>query len=159
MIFEFTVFRGIIRILYYTVFEMTRSLRSFAHSRCDIQIHVVFVTKFRHPVLNEQIESEIIQLCRSICEKNRSYLIEAKADLELDHIHLLIDLAPDVSVSTIVNTMKTVTSREIRKRHSDYLKPFYWKPFFWKRGYSAVSGGGASIEVIKQYIQSQGTKD
>ena len=74
-----------------------------------------------------------------------------------DHIHLLVDLAPDVSVSTIVNTMKTVTSREIRKRHDDYLKPFYWKPFFWKRGYCAVSGGGASIEVIKQYIQSQGT--
>lgn len=139
---------------------MTRSLRSFAHSRCDIQIHVVFVTKFRHPVLNEQIELEIIQLCRSISEKNRSYLIEAKADLELkDHIHLLLDLAPDVSVSTIVNTMKTVTSREIRKRHSDYLKLFYWKPFFWKRNYCAVSGGGASIEVIKQYIQSQGIED
>lgn len=139
---------------------MTRSLRSFAHSRCDIQIHIVFVTKFRHPVLNEQIEYEIIEMCKNICEKNRCYLKEAKADLVLkDHIHLLIDFAPDVSVSTIVNTMKTVTSREIRKRHAQYLKPFYWKPFFWKRGYCAVSGGGASIEVIKQYIQSQGNED
>lgn len=139
---------------------MTRTLRSFAHSFCDIQIHLVFVTKYRHPVLDEQIESGIIQLCRSICEKNRSYLIEAKADLEMkDHIHLLVDLAPDVSISKLANTMKTVTSREIRKRYPEELKPYYWKPVFWKRGYCAVSGGGATIDVIKSYIQSQGKDD
>lgn len=139
---------------------MTRSLRSFAHSSCNIQIHLVFVTKYRHPVLDEQMESDIIQMCRSICEKNRSYLIEAKADLEMkDHIHLLVDLAPDVSISKLANTMKTVTSREIRKRYSEKLKPYYWKPVFWKRGYCAVSGGGATIDVIKSYIQSQGKDD
>lgn len=139
---------------------MTRSLRAFAHSYCNIQIHMVFVTKYRHPVLTEQIESDIIQLCRSICEKNRSYLLEAKADLsKKDHIHLLIDLAPDVSVSKLANTMKTVTSREIRKRFADEIAPYYWKPVFWKRGYCAVSGGGATLEVIKSYIESQGYED
>lgn len=127
---------------------------------CSIQIHIVFITKFRHPVLTEQIEADMIQLCRSICEKNRSYLIEAKADLELkDHIHLLIDLAPDVAISKLCNTLKTVTSREIRKRYAEELRPYYWKPFFWKRGYCAVSGGGATLEVIKSYIQSQGKDD
>lgn len=139
---------------------MARSLRSFAHSVCSIQIYMVFVTKYRHPVINEQIEDDIIQLCRSICQKNRSYLLEVKADLELkDHVRLLIDFAPDVSVSKLANTMKTVTSREIRRRYAEYLKPYYWKPFFWKRGYCAVSGGGASLEVIKSYIQSQGKDD
>jgi putative transposase len=139
---------------------MTRSLRPFAHSSCNIQIHLVFVTKYRHPVLDEQIESDIIQICRSICEKNRSYLVEAKADLELkDHIHLLLDLAPDVSISKLANTMKTVSSREVRKRYAEKLKPYYWKPVFWKRGYCAVSGGGATIDVIKSYIQSQGKDD
>lgn len=139
---------------------MIRSLRAFAHSFCSIQIHMVFVTKYRHPVLTEQIESDIIQLCRSICEKNRSYLVEAKADLELkDHIHLLLDLAPDVAISTIANTMKTVTSREVRRRYAEQLKPYYWKPVFWKRGYCAVSGGGATLDVIKSYIQSQGKND
>jgi putative transposase len=121
---------------------------------------MVFVTKYRHPVLTEQIESDIIQLCRSICQKNRSYLVEAKADLEMkDHIHLLVDLAPDVAISKLANTMKTVTSREIRKRYTQQLKPYYWKPVFWKRGYCAVSGGGASLDVIKAYIQSQGKDD
>ena len=139
---------------------MARSLRAFAHSCCNIQIHIVFVTKYRHPVLTQQIESDILALCRSICEKNRCYLVEGKADLEMkDHIHLLIDLAPDVAISTIVNTMKTVTSREIRKRYVTELKPFYWKPVFWKRGYCAVSSGGASLEVLKKYIEQQGRDD
>lgn len=120
----------------------------------------MFITKYRHPVLDEQIESDIAQICRSICEKNRSYLVEIKADLELkDHIHLLVDLAPDVSISKLTNTMKTVSSREIRKRYVKKLKPYYWKPVFWKRGYCAVSGGGATIDVIKSYIQSQGKDD
>lgn len=139
---------------------MTRTLRSFAHSVCSLHTHMVFVTKYRHPVLTEQIESDIIQLCRGICEKNRCYLIEAKADLKLkDHIHLLIDMAPDVAPSRLSNTLKTVTSREIRKRYAEELKPYYGKPVFWKRGYCAVSGGGASLDVIAAYIKSQGTDD
>jgi putative transposase len=139
---------------------MATSLRSFAHSVCNIQIHMVLVTKYRHPVITEAIESDIIQLCRNICTKNRCHLLEAKADLELkDHIHLLIDLAPNVAISTLANTMKTVTSREIRKRFAEELKPFYWKPVFWKRGYCAVSGGGAPLEIIKRYIESQGKED
>jgi putative transposase len=139
---------------------MTRGLRSFAHSVCNIQIHMVFVTKYRYPVIDEQIEADIIQLCRSICQKNRSYLLEAKADLgSKDHIHLLLDLAPDVAISTIANTLKTVTSREIRKRYAERLKPFYWKPVFWKRGYCAVSSGGATLEVLRSYIEAQGKDD
>ena len=55
--------------------------------------------------------------------------------------------------------MKTVTSREIRRRYAEYLKPKYWKPVFWKRGFSAVSAGGASLDVLKKYIEEQGYDD
>jgi putative transposase len=121
---------------------------------------MVFVTKYRHPVITERVEANIIQLCRGICEKNKSFIIEAKADLATkDHIHLLIDLAPDVAPSKLANVMKTVTSREVRRRFAEELKPYYWKPFFWKRGYCVVSGGGASLDVITEYIRSQGTED
>lgn len=139
---------------------MTTNLRAFAHSYCRIIIHVVFVTKYRHPVLNEQIEQEMIDLCRNVCVKNRCHLLEAKADLEKkDHIHLVIDLAPDVAVSTLTGTMKTVTSREIRKRHAEYLKPYYWKPVFWKRGYGCTSAGEAAEETILAYVRNQGFND
>lgn len=139
---------------------MTRGLRSFAHSVCNIQVHIVFVTKYRHPVIHDGIEKDIVQLITGICQKNECILLEAKADLgENDHIHLLIDLAPNVSVSTLCNTLKTVTSREIRRRFGVELKPYYWKPVFWKRGYCAVSAGGASLEILKNYIDAQGYQD
>lgn len=139
---------------------MTRGLRGFAHSVCNIQIHIVFVTKYRHTVIDGQIESDIVQLITGICQKNRCILLEAKADLgEKDHIHLLIDLAPGVSISTLCNTLKTVTSREIRKRFETELKSYYWKPVFWERGYCAVSAGGASLEILKNYIDAQGNQD
>ena len=50
----------------------------------------------------------------------------------------------------------TVTSREVRKHYASELKPYYWKPVFWKRGFSAVSAGGASLDVLKDYIENQG---
>lgn len=139
---------------------MARKLKSFAHSVCDIQIHIVFVTKYRHPVIDGDIEEDIVDLVRGICIKNRCVLRGAKADLGTkDHIHLLIEFAPDVSISKLCNVMKTVTSREIRKRYAEHLKSYYWKPVFWKRGYCAASSGGATLEVLQKYIEGQGKND
>ncbi|MEL6381848.1 MAG: IS200/IS605 family transposase [Cyanobacteria bacterium J06626_18] len=139
---------------------MVTQLRSFAHSVALIKIHVVFVTKYRHPVITEAIEADIRALAEGICLKCDGSLEEAKADLgSRDHIHLLLDLAPKMSVSRLCNTLKTVTSRAIRRRYAQQLKPYYWKPVFWKRGFSAVSCGGAPLVVLKQYIENQGYDD
>ena len=136
---------------------MTSRMRSFAHTVACIKVHVVFVTKYRHPVVHGEIEKEIVRICQSICNKNDCILEEAKADLgSNDHIHLLIDLSPKTSLSKLCNVLKTVTSREVRKHYATELKPYYWKPVFWKRGFSAVSAGGASLSVLKEYIENQG---
>ncbi|NER52943.1 MAG: IS200/IS605 family transposase [Symploca sp. SIO1A3] len=136
---------------------MVTKLRSFSHSVALIKVHVVFVSKYRYPVITEAIEADIKVLAESVCQKSDCILEDAKADLGArDHIHLLIDLAPKVSVSRLCNTIKTVTSREIRKRYAEELKPYYWKPVFWKRGFSAISCGGATLSVLKQYIENQG---
>lgn len=95
-----------------------------------------------------------------LCATQKCILLECKADLgKQDHIHLLVDIAPDIAVSRLVNTLKTITSREIRKEFAQYLKPYYWKPVFWKRGYCSVSAGGATLTVLKQYIEEQGYDD
>lgn len=102
----------------------------------------------------------MVELLQNVCQKNDSLLLQAKADLgKADHIHLLIDLAPKVAVATLCNVLKTVTSREIRRRYAQELRPYYWKPVFWKRGYAAVSAGGASLEMLKKYIDQQGYED
>lgn len=139
---------------------MEAKLRSFSHSVALIKVHIVFVTKYRHPVITEAIEADIKALAESVCLKVDCILEEAKADLgDKDHIHLLVDMAPKVSVSRLCNTLKTVTSREIRKRYAEELCPYYWKPVFWKRGFSAVSSGGAPLSILKQYIENQGYDD
>lgn len=139
---------------------MASKLRKFSHTVASIKVHIVFVTKYRHRVIHGDIEKEMVKICQGICQKNDCILEEAKADLGTnDHIHLLIDLAPKVSISVLCNTLKTVTSREIRKRYAEQLKPYYWKPVFWKRGFSVVSAGGASLDVLKEYIENQGYDD
>lgn len=139
---------------------MAITLRIFAHSVALIKLHVVFVTKYRHPVIHGDIEKELKLIMSPICEKNDCILEEAKADLcKADHIHLLIDMATKIAISKLSNTLKTFTSREIRRRYAEELQPYYWKPVFWKRGFSAVSCCGAPLTILKQYIESQGYDD
>lgn len=74
---------------------------------------------------------------------------------EPDHVHILLSANPQICLSTMINSYKSVTSRFIRKKYAEYLFRFYWKPYFWNRSYLVLSSGGASIEVIRRYIQNQ----
>ncbi|ELS03371.1 transposase [Xenococcus sp. PCC 7305] len=132
-------------------------LKPHIHSFGFNLVHIVFVTKYRHPVIDEAIEKRLKELIEKLCKTQDCELIECKADLGTrDHIHLLIDVAPKISLSKLCNILKTITSREIRKEFTDFLKPYYWKPIFWKRGFGYTSAGGAPLAVLKQYIEEQG---
>ncbi|WP_376984252.1 IS200/IS605 family transposase (plasmid) [Borrelia recurrentis] len=72
-----------------------------------------------------------------------------------DHIHLLLEFTPNIQPSKFINNLKTVSSRLIRKKYSTHLDKYYWKPYFWSRSYCLISTGGASIDIIKKYIQNQ----
>lgn len=136
---------------------MKKRFRAYAHCYGSNDIHVVFVTKYRHAVITENIEQRMKILFDRICVSQGCELLECKADLgKRDHIHLLMKLAPRIALSDLVNVLKTISSREIRKEFAEELKTFYWKPIFWKRGYGFVSSGGASLEVLKEYIENQG---
>ena len=74
---------------------------------------------------------------------------------ESDHIHLLLELNPTIQPSKLVNSLKTVTSRKIRKEFSEHLKEYYWKPVLWSRAYCLLTAGGAPVEVLKEYIENQ----
>ena len=78
---------------------------------------------------------------------------------ESDPIHLLFDAPPQIQLSKMINSYKTVTSRLIRKEFAEHLQKFYWKPYFWSQSYMVLSTGGATINVIKKYIEEQGKKE
>ena len=72
---------------------------------------------------------------------------------ERDHVHILFETPPQVQLSKLVNTLKTVSSRLIKKQYEQYLKKYYWKSTFWSRSYCIVSTGGATIEIIKKILK------
>lgn len=134
--------------------------KSHNHSFGYNVVHIVFVTKYRHEVITEDVEARLIEMFIRLCKTQNSELLECKADLgKRDHIHLLVDLAPRISLGKLCNILKTISSREVRKEFATELKPYYWKPVLWKRGYGYTSSGGAPIEILKRYIENQGCDD
>ena len=129
------------------------SLKSHAHCVYNLHIHIVFVTKYRKNVITESILARLKEIFAKLCETQKCGLVEFNG--EADHVHLLVDLAPDIAISKLVNILKTISSREIRKEFKEHIAKFYWKPVFWTSAYCAISAGGAPLEILKQYIQGQ----
>ncbi len=125
------------------------------HRNCVylINLHIVFVTKYRKKVITTDILKDLENIFSRLCENAKSKLVEFNG--ESDHVHLLVDISPDIAPAKLVNTLKTISSRMIRKKYADYLQPFYWKPVFWTGAYFVTSTGGAPLETVKLYIQNQ----
>ena len=134
-----------------------QTLRSSHHSVYKLLYHIVLVTKYRRKALTTNILARMKDHFGRICENSGGELVEFNG--ESDHVHLLIDMPPNVAPSRWVNTLKTISSREIRKEFPDQLKRHYWKPVLWSRSYCVVSAGGAPLSAIKQYIENQGKKE
>lgn len=124
------------------------------HATYKLQYHLVVVTKYRHKVINKDINRRLKEIAYSIFEESwKCEIIEIES--EKDHLHIAFESSPQIQLSKLINNFKTVSSRYIRKEFKEYLKPFYWKPFFWSPSYCLLSVGGATIDIIKEYIQNQ----
>jgi putative transposase len=129
-------------------------LKSHFHCVYNLQYHLVLVTKYRRKCFNAEILLFLKETCEELCQKWDCTLVEFGG--EEDHIHLLISCHPSMQMSRFVNNLKTVTSRLTRKKFAKYLQQYYWKPILWTRAYCLLTTGGATIEVIKKYIENQG---
>ena len=119
-----------------------------------LSVHIVFVTKYRRKVITKEILNDLEKIFTRLCLNQKCQLNSFNA--EEDHCHLLVEMYPDVAPSRLVNTLKTVSSRLIRRDYKTHLEKFYYdKPVFWTGAYCVLSTGGAPIEIIKQYIESQ----
>jgi putative transposase len=128
-------------------------MKSHYHCVYDMKLHLVLVTKYRKKCFTDDIISKLRILCAEQCQKWDIQLLEF--DGESDHIHLLLDFHPSVQPSKFINSLKTVTSRLIRKEFSVHLQEYYCEPVLWSRAYCLVSCGGAPLEIIKQYVKNR----
>ena len=118
-----------------------------------MHVHLVFVTKYRRGVFTDDILGKLKPIFANVCADFGSELIEM--DGEDDHVHLLVNYPPKVAVSSLVNSLKGVSSRMLRKeKHLDIRKKL-WGGHLWSPSYFAASCGGAPIEIIRQYIEQQ----
>ena len=135
---------------------METATKSSSHAVFDLKLHLVFVTKYRRPCLNDAVRAYLQTAFSEILAAWRCELIEFGG--EADHVHLLIAVHPALNLSTLVNNLKTASARRARNRFTEHLAAFYQKPLFWHRAYYVGSVGSASLETVRAYVEAQGTK-
>lgn len=118
-----------------------------------MHVHLVFVTKYRRKVFTKQILDELRIIFTNICTDFEACLVEFEG--EGDHVHLLVEYPPKVSVSKLVNSLKGVSSRLIRKKKHPSIQHALWEGSLWSPSYFAGACGGAPLAVIRQYIEQQ----
>lgn len=131
--------------------------KSSSHAVYSIKLHIVFVTKYRRKTLTPELLTYLQAAFGEVLTAWRCSLLEFGG--EADHVHLLVDIHPALNISVLINNLKTASARRVRSRYADHLSMFYHKPAFWHRAYFVGSVGGATLETVKAYVESQGTKE
>ncbi len=126
--------------------------RKTSHAVYDIKFHVVWITKYRKPVLSGEVAIRVRDLVREICKSMDVEII--KGHVSKDHLHLLISVPPHLSVSKLVQGLKGKTSRKLLSEYKRLARQF-WGRHLWARGYFVASSGTITDEVIAQYIEMQ----
>ena len=134
--------------------DVSTDLRTGRHCVFDIHVHLVFVTKYRRCVFSKRMIDFMQECFAKVCFDFESELKEFNG--EKDHVHLMVCYPPNVSISKLVNSLKGVSSRMLRKDFPEVHK-FYWKGVLWSPSYFASSCGGALIDILKKYIENQKT--
>jgi len=136
------------------MFKFGDKLSSNNHSVFKLKYHLILVTKYRSDVINDEISDEL----RVIFERvGKGDFIIDSWNHDNDHIHILFETTPSVSISKFLNSYKSASSRVIKNRFPQ-IKKRLWKSSFWSKSYCLITTGSASVDVIKQYIESQGKK-
>ena len=126
--------------------------RKGSHSVYDLKVHIVWITKYRKPVLFVDVAVRLRDLIREICRTMEVDIL--KGHVSKDHVHLFVSIPPQLSVSKLAGRIKGKTSRKLLAENRRLAKEF-WGRHLWARGYFAASSGNVTDEVVMQYIAAQ----
>jgi putative transposase len=132
-------------------------LRSTRHAKYILHAHCIFTPKYRKKIFTKEHLEDMEIIFSDICKKFDGELIELNG--EKDHVHLLVVYPPRIAISVLVNSLKCVSSRLLRKKYPIFQKEYWGKSALWSRSYFVASVGGAPIEILKQYIENQDRPD
>jgi len=121
----------------------------------SLHAHLVFVTKRRRGVLDGDAITRLRQIFTDVCRDFEAELVQM--DGEDDHVHLLVNYPPKVAIARLVNSLKGVSSRILRRDRPDLAKLRVMRTALWSPSYFSGSCGGAPMTVLQRYIENQRT--
>ncbi|MEU0478774.1 IS200/IS605 family transposase [Streptosporangium sp. NPDC006013] len=122
-----------------------------------LHAHLVFIPRYRRGVFTDEILRRCEDIMIEVCDSFGAKLVEFNG--EEDHVHLLVHHPPKVALSTLVNSLKGVSARLLRKEYPAHIRRYLWGGHFWSPSYFAASCGGAPLSIIKEYIEDQRRPD
>lgn len=131
-------------------------LDSNKHSVFLLYYHLILVVKYRKKVITEKVGQRLREIFERI-GKEYNVVVE-EWNFEEDHIHVLFRTRPSTCLAKFINAYKSASSRLIKKEFPE-LRKYLWKEYFWSRSYCLLTSGGAPVDVIRQYIKSQGEEN
>lgn len=134
---------------------MSKDIHSLSHTRWNCKYHVVFAPKYRRKVFYGEKRLEIGAILRELCNWKGVNIIQA--EVCIDHVHMLIEIPPKMSVSSFMGFLKGKSSIMIYEKWGN-LKCKYRGRQFWCRGYY-VDTAGKNDKIIKEYIAKQLKED
>ena len=123
------------------------------HSVFMLHYHLIMCVKYRNKVINDDVSNRLREMFEFIALKYNITLEEWNHDV--DHVHILFRGQPNTEISKFINAYKSASSRRIKNEYP-WIRKSLWKEMFWSQSYCLISTGGVTVDVIKQYIQSQG---
>ena len=125
-------------------------MRSGNHTISQLQVHIVWVTKYRYQILKGEIQKRCRDLIIQICDAEDIRIL--KGVVSKDHVHMHIEYPPSKSISNIVKKIKGRVSRKLQQEFPELSKR-YWGKHFWAIGYGAWSTGNMSEELVNEYLE------
>ena len=127
--------------------------RNGRHVVYKLHAHIVLTPKYRRKVMTERVSADLRDSFVEVCGRYGATLDEFETDQ--DHAHLLVSYPPKVSLSTLVMSLKTISSMRVRAHGWEEISRALWGDHFWSPSYAVVSCGGAPLETVAEYIRNQ----
>ncbi|MHB9095011.1 MAG: IS200/IS605 family transposase [Eubacteriales bacterium] len=125
------------------------------HSVFLMYYHLVLVVKYRRKVISDDISNRLKEIFEYVSPTYNITLQEWNHDK--DHVHILFKAQPNSELSKFINAYKSASSRLIKKEYQQ-IRKYLWKEYFWSRSFCLLTTGGAPINIVRRYIESQGEK-
>lgn len=132
--------------------------RKSSHAVFDCRYHIVWITKYRRQVLNEELQNKLKIIIEWVCKE--MYVNIIALWFEEDHVHLYVSIPPTHPIPSVVHRLKWRTSKVIWWNYAKYLKEFYWeKNVLWAVWYFVATVWEVNAEIIKNYVEEQWKQD